>query len=62
MIILKDETMEACVGGLTLYTGFNSGNVKAHDAPDAAVPGALNAFTQVVTKGPGEIANVEVGP
>jgi len=61
--ILNDKELEAISGGLelTLATGILS-PIGTHDvsAPVAAIPGALNAFTQVVTKGPGDIANIDV--
>ena len=50
-------------GAVTLETGHNSPqgtNVVA--LPASSTSGALTALTSVLTKGPGELSNIEVGP
>lgn len=61
---LTMHEMNECVGGLQLITGLNNLDNGVHvvQAPAAAVSGALNAFTQVITKGPGDISNIAVNP
>jgi hypothetical protein len=50
-------------GAVTLVTGNNSPQgTNAVVVPSAATPGAINAFTQVITKGPGDISNLTFLP
>jgi hypothetical protein len=45
-----------------LTTGLNSPQgTNTVVLPDSATPGAVNAVTQVVTKGPGSLSNITVG-
>lgn len=46
---------------VTLVTGNNSPQgTTTVVVPSSATPGALNAFTEVVTQGPGDISNLDV--
>lgn len=57
---LTAEEIHGCVGGLVLYTGLNNlkNGVNSVQAPDAAVGGAITAFTAVISKGPGLLDNI----
>ncbi len=60
---LSMHEMHECVGGLQLITGLNnlSNGVKVIQAPTAAIPGALNAFSHVLAN-VGNIDNIAVNP
>jgi hypothetical protein len=63
VVMLNDEALEQVVGGLTVAVGLNSPKGPNYvTAPAAAIQGVMNAFTQVVTKGPGDIANIAFLP
>lgn len=63
MKILNDSEVSKVVGGLSVVAtvGILSPN-GSHTvtAPESATPGLLNAFTNVVTKGPGDLANIDI--
>ncbi len=59
---LRIEDLEQRIApGIVLTTGLLSPQ-GSHDvsAPDAASGGAQTAFTNIVTKGPGDIANLSI--
>lgn len=56
---IDDAQLNDVSGGLTLEIVKAGKFIKA---PDAAVPGASRAFTNVVLKGPGDIKNLNVHP
>jgi hypothetical protein len=63
MVCLDDKALEQVVGGLTVQAmvAMNSPNgSKIVTAPPAANAGVLNAFTNVVTKGPGDLSNIDI--
>jgi len=61
MIRLDDEALEQVVGGLTAIVALNSPMGPTYvEAPTASIPGVLNAFTQVITKGPGDLSNIDI--
>ena len=46
---------------IQLNTGLNSPKgTNSVTIPDRATTGGLNAFTQVVTKGPGDLSNINI--
>ena len=46
---------------IQLHTGLNSPKgTNTVTIPERATPGALNGFTQVVTKGPGDLSNISL--
>jgi len=61
IVCLSDETLAQVVGGgltVTAEVGLNSPNgSKFVTAPSAANEGVLNAFYNVVDKGPGDLTN-----
>jgi bacteriocin-like protein len=63
MKLLTDTDLQSVVGGIGLVAtvGINSPNgSKMVTAPASAVGGLINAFTQVSTKGPGELTNIDI--
>ena len=51
----------ASAATINLHTGLNS--PKGSNTvvlPQSATPGGVNAFTQVTTKGPGDLSNINV--
>lgn len=63
IVCLSDETLAQVVGGLTVTAevGMNSPEgSKFVTAPSAANDGVLNAFGNVVHKGPGDLSNIDV--
>lgn len=59
---LTDNELKNCVGGLSLETGVinDKNGTNIVDAPAQAVPGAFTAFGNIITKGPGLLANVDL--
>lgn len=63
IVCLSDETLAQVVGGYTVIAevGINSPEgSKFVTAPSAANTGILNAFRNVVDKGPGDLTNIDV--
>lgn len=63
MELLADMEMNEVVGGFQVVAtvGINSPKgPKTIEAPATAASGLINAFTNVVTKGPGELSNIDV--
>ena len=61
--MMKDQELEVISGGLsiTLVTGVLSPNgTNEVLAPQEAIPGAITAFTQIVSPPPGDLANIDL--
>lgn len=57
--VLGASASPASAARVQLTTGLNSPQgTHTVVAPEAATSGALNAFTQVTTKGPGDLSNI----
>lgn len=59
--VLGASAGPASAANVVLNTGQNSPK-GTHTVviPDAATPGAVNAISNVVTKGPGDLSNIDV--
>ena len=60
LAVLGASASPAGAVSVQLTTGLNSPQgTNTVQAPDAATPGAINAATQVISKGPGTLQNIQ---
>ena len=59
---LDDQALETVVGGLTFAVGVinDKNGVNLVTAPPAAIPGVMNAFTNILIEQQRDLANIQL--